>query len=47
MPWYDYGRTNNPNEAAFNQQDHSNANITWWKNAWAQDYVLSRDQVNY
>ena len=47
MPWYDYGRTNNPNEAAFNQQDHSSANITWWKNAWAQDYVLSRDQVNY
>ena len=47
MPWYDYGRTNNPNAAAFNQQDHSSANITWWKNAWAQDYVLSRDQVNY
>ena len=47
MPWYDYGRTNNPSDAAFSSTDHSNASISWWQDAWKQDYVLSRDRVSY
>lgn len=47
MPWYDYERTNKPNSSAFAETSHSNADIAWWKDAWNQDYVLSRDQVAY
>lgn len=47
MPWYDYGRTNNPNSSDFSSQEHLNANINWWKDAWAKDFVLSRDQVDW
>ena len=47
MPWYDYSRTNNPSDAAFSSTDHSNASISWWQDAWKQDFVLSRDQVSY
>ena len=46
MPWYDYGRTNNPNSGAFNETSHGSANIDWWKSAWSCDEVLSRDQVD-
>ena len=46
MPWYDYGRTNNPNSDAFNDTSHGSANIDWWKSAWNCDEVLSRDQVD-
>ena len=42
-PWYDYDRTNNPNSEAFKSPDHSSCNVDWWKDAFAQDYVLSRD----
>lgn len=45
MPWYDYDRTNNTSAAAFSSKAHSNASIEWWQDAWKQDYVLSRDQV--
>ena len=47
MPWYDYGRTSDPQSAAFNEQSHSNASISWWKDAFNSDYVLSRDDVKY
>ena len=42
-PWYDYGRTNNPNSSEFNSTDHSSCNADWWKDAFEQDYVLSRE----
>ena len=45
MPWYDYGRTSRPSSLAFSSFEHGNASISWWQDAWAQDYVLSRDQV--
>ena len=47
MPWYDYGRTSDPQSAAFNEQSHSSASISWWKDAFNSDYVLSRDDVKY
>lgn len=47
MPWYDYGRTNDPASAAFNDQSHSNASISWWKDAFNCDFVLSREDVKY
>ena len=47
MPWYDYGRTNNPSSSAFSSQEHSCAPVSWWQDAWKQDFVLSRDQVEY
>lgn len=42
-PWYDYGRTNNPASADFKSTDHGNCNAEWWKDAFSNDYVLSRD----
>ncbi len=42
-PWYDYNRTNNPSSAEFKSTDHSSCNAAWWKDAFAQDYVLDRD----
>ena len=42
-PWYDYGRTNNPNSAAFKSTDHGNCNADWWKDAFSNDYVLTRE----
>lgn len=47
MPWYDYGRTNDPASAAFNDQSHSSASISWWKDAFNCDFVLSREDVKY
>jgi mannan endo-1,4-beta-mannosidase len=43
MPWYDYGRTNNPNSNDFQSTDHSNCNAAWWTEAFSNDYVLSRE----
>lgn len=45
MPWYDYGRTNNPSSPAFSSTEHSHASVSWWQEAWSHDFVLSRDQV--
>lgn len=47
MPWYDYERTNDPSSAAFNEESHSNASVSWWKDAFSCDFVLSRDDVKY
>jgi len=43
MPWYDYTRTNKTNSTEFKSTDHSNCNADWWKEAFSNDYVLSRD----
>ena len=43
MPWYDYGRTNNPNSEEFKSTEHGSANAAWWTEAFSNDYVLSRD----
>lgn len=45
MPWYDYQRTNDPQEADFSETTHQHADITWWKAAFAADYVISRDKM--
>lgn len=42
-PWYDYGRTSNPNSSEFKSRDHGSCNADWWDDAFAQDYVLSRE----
>ena len=47
MPWYDYNRTKDLSSSAFRELEHGNASVTWWKDAWSQDFVLSRDQVSY
>ena len=41
-PWYDYGRTNDPNSSAFKSTDHGSCNAEWWQEAFTHDYVLSR-----
>lgn len=41
-PWYDYGRTSNPNSTEFKSTDHSNCNAEWWQDAFSTDYVLTR-----
>jgi endoglucanase len=45
MPWYDYNRTKDPSSAAFDSEDHIYANATYWRNAFANDKVLSRDEM--
>jgi mannan endo-1,4-beta-mannosidase len=45
MSWYDYDRTNNPGSAAFKSESHQHANATYWKNAFANSKVISRDQM--
>ncbi|MCU4164019.1 glycosyl hydrolase [Carboxylicivirga caseinilyticus] len=45
MPWYDYDRTNVINSDAFYQTDHYHANITWWTDAVAQSFVITRDEM--
>jgi mannan endo-1,4-beta-mannosidase len=45
MPWYDYERTNVPSSAAFNQTTHQYANIDFWLDAFADERVLSRDEM--
>ena len=42
-PWYDYSRTNNPSNSEFKSRDHGSCNADWWDDAFAQDYVLSRE----
>ena len=42
-PWYDYERTNNPDSQEFLSTEHTHANAAWWEDAFAQDYVLTRD----
>ncbi len=45
IPWYDYDRTNKPNDEAFNSTNHNNANIDWWLDALEQDCVITRDEL--
>lgn len=45
MPWYDYERTLNPGSEAFLQKSHEYASISWWEDALAQPYVLTRDEL--
>ena len=45
MPWYDYGRTNNPNSADFKSTSHNNCNAAWWNKAFSNDFVLTRDDM--
>ncbi|MDR1341786.1 MAG: glycoside hydrolase family 26 protein [Prevotellaceae bacterium] len=46
MPWYDYNRTVSTGGAAFGSTAHEYANIAWWKNAFSDPHVLSRDEVS-
>nr|WP_320057648.1 glycosyl hydrolase [uncultured Bacteroides sp.] len=45
MPWYDYDRTKEVSGAAFNETTHQYANIVWWKDAFKQSVILTRDQM--
>jgi len=45
MPWYDYDRTVNPNSAAFTETSHGSADIAWWKDAFKNEAVISRDEI--
>ena len=45
MPWYDYNRTKNVTDKDFQMTEHAFANKDWWKDAWQQDFVLSRDEL--
>ncbi|MDR1022299.1 MAG: glycoside hydrolase family 26 protein [Prevotellaceae bacterium] len=47
MPWYDYERTVSTGGAAFGSAEHRYASIAWWKNAFSDPRVLSRDELFY
>lgn len=44
-PWYDYERTLDMASAAFEETSHSFANIAWWQDAFANEAVISRDEM--
>jgi mannan endo-1,4-beta-mannosidase len=45
MPWYDYERTNAPSGSAFKSEAHQYADATYWKNAFNNSKVITRDQM--
>jgi len=45
MSWYDYNRTNAIGSVAFNETTHAHANIAYWKSAFADSLVISRDKM--
>lgn len=45
MPWYDYDRTLSTTSTAFASTSHGHANAAWWIDAFAQDYVITRDEM--
>ncbi len=45
MPWYEYDRTLNPGSEAFQLKTHQYAPVSWWEDALAQPYVLTRDEL--
>jgi mannan endo-1,4-beta-mannosidase len=45
MPWYDFIRTGNPGSATFATESHEHADIAFWKNAFADSKVISREQM--
>ncbi|MDR1527154.1 MAG: glycoside hydrolase family 26 protein [Dysgonamonadaceae bacterium] len=45
MSWYDYERTVNPNSNAFNSENHQHLSISFWKNAFSDERVISRDKM--
>lgn len=45
MPWYDYSRTSTPGSAAFGSTAHEYAGAEWWRSAFSDPRVLSRDEI--
>lgn len=45
MPWYDYNRTKDMTAPDFESTAHEHANIEWWKDAWNQEFVISREDL--
>ncbi len=45
MPWYDFDRTVNTSSSAFLETSHVHANIDWWKTAFTNPIVISRDEM--
>lgn len=45
MPWYDYNRTNNTSSSDFKSTSHSSCDAAWWKEAFTNDFVLTRDDM--
>ena len=45
MPWYDHGRTNNPDSPEFASTKHSSCDAEWWREAFSNDFVLTRDDM--
>ncbi len=45
MPWYDYERTDDPEEADFNETTHGHADASWWEEAISHEDVITRDEM--
>jgi mannan endo-1,4-beta-mannosidase len=45
MTWYDYNRTRDAGSAAFKEEGHEHANAGYWRNAFADSQVITRDQM--
>lgn len=45
VTWYDYDRTNDISSPAFTSDDHTSANAAWWRAAFENEHVLSRDEL--
>ena len=45
IPWWDNARTSQPGSQAFQSTDHNNANVDYWNNALACDFIITRDEL--
>ena len=45
IPWWDNARTSEPGSWAFRSKDHNNANVDYWNNALACDFIITRDEL--
>jgi len=47
MTWYDYERTVDPGSDAFKSEEHQHGNADFWRKAFADEQVLSRDEISF
>ena len=45
MPWYDHSRTANPDSRDFASTKHGSCDAEWWREAFSNDFVLTRDKM--
>lgn len=45
ISWWDNARTKDPKSEEFKSEEHSNADIPYWRRALEQDFIITRDEL--